>query len=74
MPPALVTANRAELKALIASNLLGQNTAAIAAIEAQYAEMWAQDAAAMYGYATTSAAARQLTPFSSHNRPPTRPG
>lgn len=65
VPPALVTANRAELKALIASNLLGQNTAAIAAIEAQYAEMWAQDAAAMYGYATTSAAARQLTPFSS---------
>ncbi|KAL01129.1 hypothetical protein P990_00967 [Mycobacterium tuberculosis SK-B] len=50
---------------MIASNLLGQNTAAIAAIEAQYAEMWAQDAAAMYGYATTSAAARQLTPFSS---------
>ncbi|XTK97627.1 PPE domain-containing protein [Mycobacterium tuberculosis] len=33
VPPALVTANRAELKALIASNLLGQNTAAIAAIE-----------------------------------------
>lgn len=65
VPPALVTANRAELKALIASNLLGQNTAAIAAIEAQYAEMWAQDAAAIYGYATTSAAARQLTPFSS---------
>ncbi|AIH38133.1 hypothetical protein IQ42_02585 [Mycobacterium tuberculosis] len=64
VPPALVTANRAELKALIASNLLGQNTAAIAAIEAQYAEMWAQDAAAMYGYATASAAAALLTPFS----------
>ncbi|OSC43212.1 PPE family protein [Mycobacterium decipiens] len=64
VPPAVVTANRLEQKALIASNLLGQNTAAIAALEAQYAEMWAQDAAAMYGYATTSAAARQLTPFS----------
>ena len=32
------------------------NTAAIAATEALYAEMWAQDAAAMYGYAGSSAA------------------
>src|SRR5262249_31182265 len=32
--------------------------------EALYAEMWAQDAAAMYGYAATSAAATaQVTPF-----------
>ena len=43
--------------------LLGQNTPAIAATEAQYAEMWAQDAAAMYGYAGSSAAASQLTSF-----------
>lgn len=65
IPPAAVAANRVELQALIASNFFGQNTAAIAATEAQYAEMWAQDAAAMYGYATNSAAATQLTPFSS---------
>ena len=38
---------------------------AIAATEALYAEMWAQDAAAMYGYAGSSAAAAAVTPFSS---------
>jgi PPE-repeat protein len=63
VPPPEVAANRALLMALLATNFLGQNTAAIAATEAQYAEMWAQDAAAMYGYAGASAAAAQLTPF-----------
>jgi PPE-repeat protein len=48
---------------LVASNVLGQNTPAIATTEAHYAEMWAQDAAAMYGYAGSSAAASTLTPF-----------
>ena len=48
--PALVTANRSTLLALVASNLLGQNTPAIAATEAHYMEMWAQDVAAMVGY------------------------
>jgi PPE-repeat protein len=33
------------------------------ATEVHYAEMWAQDAAAMYGYAGSSAAAATLTPF-----------
>ncbi|ETW22233.1 PPE family protein [Mycobacterium gastri] len=61
--PALVAANRAQLAVLIASNLLGQNSPAIAAIEAQYGEMWAQDAAAMYGYVAASSAATSLTPF-----------
>jgi len=65
VPPPAVTANRAQLAALIATNFFGQNTAAIAATEAQYAEYWAQDAAAMSGYAASSAAAAQLTPFSS---------
>ncbi|HWS91397.1 MAG TPA: PPE family protein, partial [Mycobacterium sp.] len=65
VPPAVVTANRMQLMVLIATNFFGQNTAAIAATEAQYAEMWAQDAAAMSGYATASAAATTLTPFSS---------
>jgi PPE-repeat protein len=65
VPPPAVTANRAQLAALIATNILGQNTAAIAATEAQYAEYWAQDAAAMCGYAASSAAAARLTPFSS---------
>ena len=63
VPPTVVAANRALLMALIATNIFGQNTAAIAATEAQYAEMWAQDAVAMYGYAGSSAAASELTPF-----------
>jgi PPE-repeat protein len=62
--PPVIAANRAQLMMLIATNLLGQNTPAIAANEAQYTEMWAQDAAAMYGYAANSAAATaQVTPF-----------
>ncbi len=63
VPPVEVLANRAQLMTLIATNVLGQNTAAIAATEAQYGEMWAQDASAMYGYATSSAAAATLRPF-----------
>jgi PPE-repeat protein len=61
--PAVISAKRAQLMALIATNILGQNTPAIAVTEAQYAEMWAQDAAAMYGYAASSVAATQLTQF-----------
>ncbi|OIN82452.1 PPE family protein [Mycobacterium malmoense] len=63
VPPPIIATNRSLLASLIATNILGQNTPAIAATEAQYAEMWAQDAAAMYGYAGSSAAATQLTPF-----------
>ncbi|OMC56158.1 hypothetical protein A5747_08890 [Mycobacterium sp. IS-836] len=63
VPPPVIAANRALLAALIATNFLGQNTPAIAATEAHYMEMWAQDAAAMYAYAGASAAASQLTPF-----------
>ena len=43
--------------------LLGQNTPAIMATEVHYAQMWAQDAAAMYGYAAGSAVAATLAPF-----------
>lgn len=63
VPPASVAANRAELQMLVKTNLVGQNTPAIAATEAAYSEMWAQDAAAMYGYATSAASASNLTPF-----------
>jgi PPE-repeat protein len=65
VPPAVVAANRAQLAALVATNVLGQNTPAIAVTEALYGEMWSQDAAAMYGYAGSSAAAATVTPFSS---------
>jgi PPE-repeat protein len=61
--PTVIAANRAQLSSLVATNVMGQNTAAIAANEAQYAEMWAQDAAAMFGYAASSASASQLTSF-----------
>ncbi|MDD7812650.1 PPE domain-containing protein [Mycobacterium sp. CSUR Q5927] len=68
VPPAVIAANRTQLATLTATNLLGQNTAAIAANEALYAEMWAQDATAMYGYAGTAATATQLPTFTApHN-------
>jgi PPE-repeat protein len=67
VPPALVTANRARYAALVASNIVGQNTTQIAATDAEYTEMWAQDAAAMYNYAASSSAATAITPF---NKPP----
>jgi PPE-repeat protein len=64
VPPPVIAANRSLLAALVATNFLGQNTPAIAATDAQYAEMWAQDAGAMYDYAGSSASASRLTPFS----------
>jgi PPE-repeat protein len=73
VPPPLIAANRSLLAALVATNILGQNTPAIMSTEALYAEMWAQDASAMYGYAGASATASQVTPFTT---PPqtTNPG
>ncbi|WP_096291139.1 PPE family protein [Mycobacterium ahvazicum] len=63
VPPPVIAANRVLLATLIATNFFGQNTPAIAATEAQYMEMWAQDAAAMFGYAAASTLATELTPF-----------
>ncbi len=63
VPPPVIAANRSLLMNLVATNIFGQNTPAIATTEAQYAEMWAQDAAAMYGYAGSAASATTLTPF-----------
>lgn len=65
VPPQAVIANRVQLATLIATNFFGQNLPAIAANEAQYGEMWAQDAVAMYEYAANSALAAELTPFTS---------
>jgi PPE-repeat protein len=47
VPPSAIAANRAALGALVATNILGQNTPAIAATEVQYTEMWAQDVVVM---------------------------
>jgi PPE-repeat protein len=41
VPPPMVVANRSLLSTLIATNLFGMNTQAIAANETQYGEMWA---------------------------------
>ncbi|SRX95251.1 PPE family protein PPE22 [Mycobacterium tuberculosis H37Rv] [Mycobacterium shimoidei] len=63
VPPPLIAQNRAQLAQLVATNILGQNTPLIAALEAQYGQMWAEDAAAMYAYAGQSATAARVTPF-----------
>jgi len=63
VPPPLIAANRAQLATLVATNFFGQNAPAIAATEAQYFEMWAQDAAAMYSYSVAAQAAAQMVPF-----------
>lgn len=63
VPPAVVAANRVQLATLVATNFFGQNTPMIAATELAYAEMWAQDAAAMYGYAAAASGATALVPF-----------
>lgn len=57
VPPIVIAVNRSQLTTLVATNLLGQNSSAIAANEAQYSEMWAQDVAAMIGYQANSASA-----------------
>ncbi|WP_024443723.1 PPE family protein [Mycobacterium sp. UM_WGJ] len=63
VPPPVIAANRAQLAALVATNFFGQNAPAIAATEAIYAEMWAQDATAMFSYSVAAEAASQMAPF-----------
>ena len=64
VPPPVIEANRIQLMQLVSTNLLGQNTPAIAATETAYAEMWAQDAMTMYSYAASSAVITgNITPF-----------
>ncbi|KZS84741.1 hypothetical protein A4G31_09430 [Mycobacterium persicum] len=67
VPPPVIAANRARLASLIGANATAQDTPGIAALEADYGEMWAQDACAMYRYANASASAVTLTPLA----PPT---
>ncbi|SON61748.1 putative PPE family protein PPE42 [Mycobacterium simulans] len=62
--PAAISANRNRLVSLMMSNLFGFNAPAIAAAEAEYELMWAQDIAAMLGYhGEASAIAAALTPI-----------
>ncbi|WP_084454355.1 PPE family protein, partial [Mycobacterium interjectum] len=63
VPPPVIAANRSLLAALVATNFLGINTPAIMATEAQYMEMWVQDALTMYTYAASAAASSVLQPL-----------
>jgi PPE-repeat protein len=62
VPPAAIAENRTRLATLTATNFLGINTPAIMATEAQYAEMWVQDATMMSSYQAASAAAGVVQP------------
>ncbi|BEH77768.1 MULTISPECIES: PPE family protein [Mycobacterium] len=66
--PAVVTANRSLLATLVATNLLGQNSPTIAATEAAYEQMWAQDVAAMTAY--DSGARSLITALKSEEKTP----
>ncbi len=59
VPPPVISANRAALTTLVSNNFLGQNTGAIAQNEAEYLDMWIQDALGMdtYNQASTGASA-----------------
>ena len=57
VPPTEIAANRTQLLSLLQTNILGQNNASIAALEAEYVQFWAQDVAALTGYAGSSQAA-----------------
>ena len=57
VPPAAILANRTELLQLVPANLFGQYNAAIAALEAEYSQFWAQDVAAITGYSASSQSA-----------------
>ena len=62
VPPPVITANRAELTTLVSNNFLGQNTGAIAQNEAEYLDMWIQDALGMDTYNLHSTGASAALP------------
>ncbi|WP_156781016.1 PPE family protein, partial [Mycobacterium gordonae] len=64
--PDIISTNRAAFTRLVAANLLGLNAPAIAAVEAEYEQMWAQDVSALFAYhAEASTIAAALNPFGS---------
>jgi PPE-repeat protein len=62
VPPPVISANRAALTTLVSNNFLGQNTGAIAQNEANYLEMWIQDALGMDTYNQASTGASTALP------------
>jgi PPE-repeat protein len=65
VPPPVITTNRAQRRSLARENCLGQTSPAIADLDAEYEQMWVQDADAMNAYADASADAATVTPFTS---------
>ncbi|WP_313901995.1 PPE family protein [Mycobacterium tilburgii] len=63
VPPSLIAQNRALLGQALQTNVLGQNASVIAQLEAQYGQMWAQDADTMYNYAAQASQATKVTEF-----------
>ena len=63
--PSVVTANRAQLVHLLATNAFGMNLPAIAATEAQYQAMWANNSSAIFRYQAASAQALPVSQFTS---------
>jgi PPE-repeat protein len=63
--PSVVTANRAQLVHLLATNAFGMNLPAIAATEAQYQVMWANNSSALFRYQAASAQALPVSQFTS---------
>ena len=63
--PSVVTANRAQLVHLLATNAFGMNLPAIAATEALYQEMWANNSSAIFRYQAASAQALPVSQFTS---------
>lgn len=72
VPPPVVAANRAQLATLVATNVIGRLPGDRGHRGPLHTEMWAQDAAAMNGYASASSTATQLTPLTApavHHQP-----
>ncbi|WIM87778.1 PPE family protein [Candidatus Mycobacterium wuenschmannii] len=67
VPTATVFANRTQLAQLLATNTFGRNMPAIAANEAAYQQMWANNSAAMTRYQAATAQATNLPQFTSPN-------
>jgi PPE-repeat protein len=64
VPTPVIAANRTLLGTLTRTNILGQNTPAIAATESHYEQMWAQDVTAMVNYhVSASSAWARLAPL-----------
>jgi PPE-repeat protein len=63
VPPPAIAGNRRQRMSLVSTNCLGHNSAVIANVDAEYDAMWAQNAAAMHGYAGSAAGAVAMAPF-----------